>query len=206
MDSGAQTGEGTAMNLRLQAFFDCEFAEHEEVMHAARAALAEPFARLVEACLATLRSGHMVVFFGNGGSAADAQHLAAEFCCRFVRDRAPLAGLALTTDSSVLTAIANDYGFDRVFERQIRALCRSKDLAVAISTSGTSPNILLGLKAAKEMAMTAAAFGGGDGGKMQGLADPLLVVPSKTTPRIQEMHIVLGHMLCSALEQELGLV
>jgi D-sedoheptulose 7-phosphate isomerase len=146
------------------------------------------------------------MFFGNGGSAADAQHLATELTVRYKRDRAPIAAIALTTDSSALTAIGNDLGFEQLFARQITALGRAGDVAIGISTSGRSANVLRGLEAARALGIVAAGFGGGDGGAMKGLADPLLLVPSPTTARIQEMHILLGQMLCGALEIELGLV
>jgi len=151
-------------------------------------------------------SGNKIVFIGNGGSAADAQHLATELTVRYKADRAPIAALALTTDSSALTAGGNDLGFDSVFARQVEALGRPGDLAIGISTSGRSPNVLRALEAAKAGGLIAAALSGRDGGDLVGLADPLLIVPSATTARIQEMHIALGQMLCGALEIELGLV
>jgi D-sedoheptulose 7-phosphate isomerase len=174
----------------------------------AQATLAQceaPFLRLVAAAAAAIRGGGKILLFGNGGSAGDAQHLATELTVRFITDRAPIAAVALTTDTSALTAIGNDLGFDQLFARQLRALGRKGDLALGISTSGNSPNVLLALQAAREMGITAAALGGRDGGKLKGLADPLLVVPSPTTARIQEMHIMLGQMMCGALERELGL-
>jgi D-sedoheptulose 7-phosphate isomerase len=191
--------------MDLTAFFAAELDEHAAVVAATRG-LAEPFARLVDVAVAAIRGGGKILFFGNGGSAGDAQHLATELTVRYVKDRAPIAALALSTDSSALTAIGNDLGFEQVFARQIRALGRRGDLAIGISTSGQSPNVLAGLKAAKEMGIGAAALTGNDGGALKGLADPLLIVPSRTTARIQEMHITLGQMLCGALERELGLV
>jgi D-sedoheptulose 7-phosphate isomerase len=148
----------------------------------------------------SLRNGGKILLFGNGGSAADAQHLATELVVRYKKDRAPMAALALTTDTSALTAGANDMGFEQVFARQVRALGRPGDVAVAISTSGRSANIIEGLKAAREQGLAATGMTGGDGGDMVELADPLLIVPSRDTARIQEMHILLGHMLCGALE------
>jgi D-sedoheptulose 7-phosphate isomerase len=146
------------------------------------------------------------MLFGNGGSAADAQHLATELTVRYKSDRAAIAAVALTTDTSALTAAGNDLGFDRVFARQIEALGRPDDVAIAISTSGKSPNVIAALRQAKAMKLVTAALGGKGGGDLAGLADHLLVVPSDTTARIQEMHITLGQMLCGALEIELGLV
>lgn len=193
------------MALDLDAFFDSELDEHAAVAAATKAALRAPFARLVEVCARSVRSGGKLVFFGNGGSAADAQHLATEFVVRYKKNRAPIAALALTTDTSALTAIGNDLGFGELFARQIAALGKKGDVAIGISTSGQSPNVLKGLEEARALGLVAAALGGRGGGKMKGLADPLLIVPSDTTSRIQEMHIMLGQMLCGALERELGL-
>ncbi len=190
----------------LKAFLAAEFKEHEEVTRATATVVEAPFHELVALCATAVHDGHKLVFFGNGGSAADAQHLAAEMCCRFLQDRAPLPGLALTTDSSALTAIGNDYGFEHVFARQIRALGQPGDVALGISTSGTSANVLHGLEAAREAGMATVGLGGGDGGKLGEVADLMIIVPSSTTARIQEMHITLGHLLCAALEKELGLV
>jgi D-sedoheptulose 7-phosphate isomerase len=188
------------------AFFAAEMAEHADVVANTADALRQPFQRLVEVSLTALRNGNKLMFFGNGGSAADAQHLATELVVRYTKDRAPLPALALTTDSSALTAIGNDFGFDQLFTRQIQAIGRPGDVAIGITTSGRSPNILLALRAAREMGIVPAALSGRGGGELPGLADPLLIVPSDTTARIQEMHITLGHMLCGALEQGLGLV
>lgn len=192
--------------LDLDAYFDEEMESHVAVAEATRTRLRAPFSQLVMAAAGTIRGGGKILFFGNGGSAADAQHLATELTVRYSRDRLPIAAIALTTDSSALTAIGNDLGFDDLFARQVRAIGRRGDLAVGISTSGRSANVLEGLRAARDMGMTVAALTGGDGGHLNGLADPLLVVPSATTARIQEMHITLGQMLCGALELELGLI
>jgi D-sedoheptulose 7-phosphate isomerase len=191
--------------IDLDAYFEAELAEHAAVLEATRAGLAGPFAALVAAAAQAIGAGGKVLFFGNGGSAADAQHLATELTVRYVRDRAPIAALALTTDTSALTAIGNDLGQEHIFARQIRALGRSGDVAVGITTSGRSRNIILGLEAAREMGLVAAALGGMNGGDLVGLADPLLLVPSQTVARIQEMHITLGQMFCGALERTLGL-
>ena len=191
--------------MDLSAFFTAEFAEHHEVARRTEAALQDAFAGLVGACVASIRNGGKLMFFGNGGSAGDAQHLATELTVRYKSDRAAIAAIALTTDTSTLTAAGNDLGFDRVFARQIEALGRPGDVAIAISTSGKSPNIVVALRQAKAMKLATAAFGGKGGGDMRDLADHLLIVPSDTTARIQEMHITLGQMLCGALEIQLGL-
>ncbi|MEW5727593.1 MAG: D-sedoheptulose 7-phosphate isomerase [Pseudomonadota bacterium] len=186
------------------ALLDQQFAQHQDILAGTLAAVREPFGRLVALCGRSLAQGGRVLFFGNGGSAADAQHLAAELVVRYRRERAAMAGIALTTDSSVLTACANDYSFDHVFARQIEALARPGDVAIGISTSGKSPNVLRALEAARAMDVAAVGFTGGDGGAMAGLCDPLIVVPSTVTARIQEMHILIGHALCDALEQGAG--
>lgn len=191
--------------MDLASFYAAEFAEHADVTAATRDALAQPFAALVEACCAALNAGGKLIFFGNGGSAADAQHLATELSVRYITDRKAIPALALTTDSSALTAIGNDLGFEFLFARQIEALCRKEDIVIGISTSGRSPNVIRGLRAARDIGAGAAALSGKDGGDLVGLADPLLIVPSSTTARIQEMHITLGQMLCGAIEKKLGL-
>ena len=198
--------DGRRAGIDLDAFFAAEMAEHAAVAEATRGALAETFAALVEVSAAAIRDGGKILFFGNGGSAADAQHLATEMTVRYKKDRAPIAAMALTTDTSALTAIGNDLGFDDLFSRQIEAVGRPGDVAIGISTSGDSENVIRGLETARRLGLVAAALGGRDGGRLKGLADPLLVVPSPTTARIQEMHITLGQMLCGALELELGLV
>lgn len=191
--------------MDVSAFWKADFAEHHDVARRTEAALAGAFAGLLAACVTCIRAGGKIMFFGNGGSAADAQHLATELVIRYKQNRAPIAAIALTTDTSVLTASGNDIGFERLFARQIEALGKPGDVAIAISTSGKSPNILLALKQAKAMGIVTAALGGKGGGDLPGLADHLLVVPSDTTARIQEMHITIGQMLCGALEIELGL-
>ncbi len=182
-----------------------EIDEHLSVARATFAAVQEPFDRLLALSVEAVRDGHKLLFFGNGGSAADAQHLATELTVRFERDRAPIAALALTTDSSTLTAIGNDLGFDSLFARQIEALGKPGDIAIGITTSGRSRNIILGLETALAGGLVAAAFAGRDGGALLGLAEPLLIVPSNVTSRIQEMHITLGHALCLGLERALGM-
>ncbi|MEC7834992.1 MAG: SIS domain-containing protein [Pseudomonadota bacterium] len=194
--------------MDVEKFFDQEIDEHLDVAILTRSSssLRKQFVQLVKLSKDSVKRGNKIVFFGNGGSAADAQHLATELACRYSQDRKPIAGLALTTDTSLLTAIGNDYGFKHNFERQVLALCRKGDVAIGITTSGKSENVILALRAAKKIGMIAAAFGAGNGGNLKGLAKPLLLVPSKITARIQEAHIMLGQMFCSALEQELNLV
>ena len=149
------------------------------------------------------REGHKVLLFGNGGSATDAAHIAAEFVGRYKRERAPLPAIALATDIAAITCIANDYGYDELFARQVRAHGQKGDLAIAISTSGNSPNVLKGVEAAKTCGLTTVAWTGGTGGKLATMVDFPFVVPSKVTARIQETHITLGHVLCELTEEQL---
>ena len=186
-------------------FQNC-FEDHRTLLTETERSCAEPLARLAELCVDALRSGAKLLLFGNGGSAADAQHLSAELTIRFVRHRRALAAIALTTDTSALTACANDYGFETVFARQIEALGRPGDIAIGFSTSCQSPNIIRALEAARKTGIAAAAFGGNSGGGLPGIADPLIVVPSTVTARIQEMHILLGHVLCAEIEERLGII
>jgi D-sedoheptulose 7-phosphate isomerase len=188
----------------INSYYAAEMAEHARVAAATTAKLEPEFRRLYEACHRALAGGGKLMFFGNGGSASDAQHLATELTVRYAINRPAIAALALTTDCSALTAIGNDLGFDQLFSRQIEALGRPGDVAIGITTSGKSPNVTRALKAATAGGMVAAALCGKDGGELVGVADPLLIVPSNTTARIQEMHITLGQMLCGALELAFG--
>jgi len=190
--------------MDLARYTESAIAEHARVLDETRAAVAGPFASLVASCAAAIRAGNKLAFFGNGGSAADAQHLAAELTVRYLGDRPAIAALALTADTSALTAIGNDLGFREVFARQIAGLGKPGDVAIALTTSGESENIVAGLESARARGMVAAAFAGRGGVGLDGLADPLIRVPSTTTARIQEMHMFLGHTLCGALEIELG--
>jgi D-sedoheptulose 7-phosphate isomerase len=186
--------------------FQAVFDEHIKVAGETARRLEKPLEALVEACAVSVRNGGKLMFFGNGGSAADSQHIATELSVRYVGDRAPIAALALTTDTSVLTAAANDMGYEQVFARQVQALGRPGDVAIGISTSGKSRNVVLALTAAREMGIVTAALTGDDGALMSNIADHLLNVPSTVTARIQEMHITLGHLLCETLEKRLGLI
>lgn len=154
-----------------------------------------------DALISAYRAGHKALFFGNGGSAADAQHLAAEFVGRYLRERDPMPALALNANSSAVTAIGNDYGYEEVFARQLQALATPGDVAVAISTSGNSPNVIEAVMSARRLGLFTIGLTGGSGGRLRGLVDALITVPSAETPRIQECHILLGHALCDAVEQ-----
>ncbi len=172
----------------------------------------EVHARLIDECLDAIaagadalvsayRSGHKAVFFGNGGSAADAQHLAAELVGRYLKERGPVPALALNANSSVVTAIGNDYGYDQVFSRQLQAFAVPGDVAVAISTSGNSPSVVEAVRYCRRMGLFTLALTGASGGQLRGLADILIAVPSEETPRIQECHILIGHSICDAIER-----
>ena len=150
-----------------------------------------------------LKEGATVYLFGNGGSAADAQHIAAELVGRFSKDRPPIRAFALTTDTSVLTALGNDYSFEDIFARQVEAHVKPGDVVIGLSTSGNSENVYRGLKRAKELGALTVAFLGKDGGKIAPIADFAFIVPSYETPRIQECHITLGHTLCELIEREI---
>ena len=151
----------------------------------------------------TINNGGKILLCGNGGSAADAQHIAAELSGRYKIERRGLAGIALTTDTSVLTAVGNDYGYDRVFDRQVEALAREGDLIIGISTSGNSKNVLRALSLGRNMGCKTIGLSGRDGGAMHEFCDINLVVPSDDTPRIQEMHILIGHTICQAIDNSL---
>ena len=148
-----------------------------------------------------IKDGNKVLLFGNGGSASDAQHISAEIVGRFRKERRALPSIALTTDTSILTAVGNDYGFETIFERQVEALCLPGDIAIGITTSGNSPNVVRGLMKAHDMGATTIAFTGRDGGKVVEIAHYSFIVPSYDTARIQECHITLGHVLCEIIDR-----
>lgn len=156
---------------------------------------------IATACVDSIRAGGKVLVAGNGGSAADAQHIAGELVSRFAYDRPGLPAIALTTDTSIITAIGNDYGYERVFARQVQALGRAGDVLVAISTSGKSPNVLAALREARAMGIVCVGLTGADSGLMGGLCDHLLCAPSSQTPKIQEGHIVMAHIICGLIEK-----
>jgi D-sedoheptulose 7-phosphate isomerase len=153
-------------------------------------------------CANALKNGNKIMLCGNGGSAADSQHIAAELSGRFKKERIPLAGIALTTDTSALTAIGNDYGYEFVFSRQVQALGKKGDVLIAISTSGNSTNVIKAIDSAKKLGIKVITLTGKDGGKMKEMGDVNIVIPSNDTPRIQEMHIMVGHMICALIDEE----
>ena len=180
----------------------CETADNLRAM-SQDAALHAAMAKVAEACIAALRNGNKILFAGNGGSAADAQHLAGELVSRFNYDRPGLPAFSLSTDTSVLTAIGNDYGYERLFARQIEAVGNAGDVFIGISTSGRSPNILNALRTARDKGLVTVGLTGRLGGDMPGLCDHCLRASSDLTPRIQEGHISIGHTICYLIEQQL---
>ncbi|MCX5699887.1 MAG: D-sedoheptulose 7-phosphate isomerase [Candidatus Omnitrophica bacterium] len=160
-------------------------------------------AQVAQLMIDCLKKDGKVIVFGNGGSASDSQHIAAELVGRFKKDRSALAAISLTTNTAILTSLANDYGYDVVFSRQVEALGNKNDVVLGISTSGKAKNVALGIKQAKKMGIKTVALSGGDGGDIVKLADVSLVVPSKITARIQEAHITIAHIICEMIEQEL---
>lgn len=167
-------------------------------------ALEPQIIRLIQSIAQCLSNGNKVLFFGNGGSASDAQHLAAEFVVRYHKQRTPLSAIALTTDTSILTAHGNDFSFDTIFDRQIQALAKEGDIAIGLSTSGNSGNVINGLITAKKMGCWTYAFTGDSGGQLLDLADECVRIPCDETARIQEGHIIIGHWICEALDQQLS--
>jgi len=190
--------EGLAAEAIRQALLD-SLQVHQRLLRD----FVPQIAHLSALLAAALRQGHKVVLFGNGGSAADAQHVAAELVNRFLLDRPALPAIALTTNTSLLTAIGNDVGFEQVFSRQVLALVLPGDVAVGISTSGNSPNVLQGILAARQKGALTVGFTGQGGGQLKGLVDICFCAPSHHTPTIQEAHIAVWHAICQAIEQEL---
>jgi len=178
------------------------FKESIQVNEATLKCNTEKIINAVKAVTAALKKKHKIILFGNGGSAADSQHIAAEFIGRFQKERKSLAAIALTTDSSILTALSNDYGYDIVFARQIEGLGQRGDIAFGISTSGNSKNVIEGIKKAKRKGLTTISLTGCGGGKLAKLTDISLVVPSKKTARIQESHICIAHAICELVEKK----
>jgi D-sedoheptulose 7-phosphate isomerase len=177
--------------------------ESIETKRAFFASHADAVARAADLLIETIRGGGKLLIFGNGGSAADAQHIAAELVNRLNYDRPPIAAIALTTDTSILTSVANDASFAELFERQVRALGRKGDAVIAISTSGNSPNVLKAAEAARQLDIKIVALAGGNGGRLAPLADVALVVESASTQRVQETHIAIAHILCELIEDAL---
>jgi D-sedoheptulose 7-phosphate isomerase len=185
----------------MHSIIESEFSEHLKTAQATLEYITIPLEIATNLCIDTLKNGGKILIFGNGGSAADAQHIAAELVGRYKVERKGLPAIALTTDTSALTSIGNDYGYARVFDRQVEALANKGDVVIGISTGGSSGNVISALKLAKGMGCKTIGFSGRDGGEMNDLCNVNLVVPAEDTPRIQEMHIVIGHTICHLIDQ-----
>jgi D-sedoheptulose 7-phosphate isomerase len=185
----------------MRSIIEFEFSEHLKTAQATLEYIADPLEIAANFCIDSLQNGGKILIFGNGGSAADAQHIAAEMVGRYKVERKGLAAIALTTDTSALTSIGNDYGYNHVFDRQVEALANKGDVVIGISTGGSSGNVISALKLAKDIGCKIIGFSGRDGGEMNALCDVNLVIPAEDTPRIQEMHIVIGHTICHLIDQ-----
>ena len=184
----------------MKEMIKAEFEAHQKTIEATIDKLIPNVETASQMLIDTLKNGNKILLCGNGGSASDAQHIAAELTGRYKSERKGLPGIALNTDTSALTAIANDYGYDRVFDRQVEALANEGDLLIGISTSGNSANVISALKTAREMGCKCIGLSGRDGGAMNEVCDLNIIVPADDTPRIQEMHILIGHTLCQAVD------
>jgi D-sedoheptulose 7-phosphate isomerase len=186
----------------MQSIIKFEFEEHLKTSQATFESIGHSVEVAAKLCIDCLKNGKKILLFGNGGSAADAQHIAAELVGRYKTERKGLAAIALTTDTSALTAIGNDYGYDRIFDRQVEALANTGDVAIGISTGGSSANVVSALKLANELGCKTIGFSGRGGGEMNDVCDTNIVVPAQDTARIQEMHIVIGHTICHLIDLE----
>ena len=184
----------------MQSIIKFEFEEHLKTSQATFESIGHSVELAAKLCINCLKNGNKILLFGNGGSAADAQHIAAELVGRYKTERKGLAAIALTTDTSALTSIGNDFGYDRVFDRQVEALANTGDVAIGISTGGSSANVASALKLAKDLDCKTIGFSGRGGGEMNELCDINIVVPAQDTARIQEMHIVIGHTICHLID------
>ena len=184
----------------MQSTIEFEFSEHLKTAQTTLEYIAGPLEIAANLCIDCLQNGGKILIFGNGGSAADAQHIAAEMVGRYKVERKGLPAIALTTDTSVLTSIGNDYGYNHVFDRQVEALANEGDAVIGISTGGSSANVISALKLANKLGCKTIGLSGRDGGEMNTLCDINLVVPAEDTPRIQEMHIVIGHTICHLID------
>lgn len=188
-------------NSLITKEIEAQIVAHRDVLQSLSSSLIPDIHQAAKMVLDCLKKGNKIILFGNGGSAGDAQHIAAELTGRFKTERKSLPGLAITTDTSALTAIANDYGYHEIFARQISGLARANDTLIGITTSGNSPNVVAGLKTGKELGCTTIGLTGEQSGKIAPLCDVIINVPSRDTARIQEMHILIGHIICQVVDQ-----
>jgi len=185
----------------MQSIIEFEFNEHLKITQATMESIGDSLEIAANLCIDSLKNGGKILIFGNGGSAADAQHIAAELVGRYKTERKGLPAIALTTDTSALTAIGNDCGYNQIFNRQVEALANKGDVVIGISTGGGSSNVISGLELAKNLGCKTIGFSGRGGGDMNTLCDTNLVVPAEDTARIQEMHIIIGHTICHLIDQ-----
>ena len=193
------------MGKEIKNFFHTQLNEHELILKKTKLLLEKDFIKLVNICVESVKKKKKIIFFGNGGSASDSQHLATELTVRFSRNRKAIPALALVTDTSTITAISNDFGFKYLFSRQIEAVGEKGDVAIGISTSGKSINVIEGLKSAKKKNIKCVIFTGNNSKGFSNYCDCIISIPAKNTSRIQEMHITIGQMLCNAIEYKLKL-
>ncbi len=193
------------MKHEIKNFFLSQINEHKLVIEKTKLSVERNFLNLVDICVKSLKNEKKIIFFGNGGSASDAQHLSTELTVRFCANRKSIPAISLVTDTSAISAIGNDYGFKYIFSRQLEAIGQAGDVAIGITTSGKSQNVLEGLQYAKENKMKSVAFTGRNIKKIEKITDEIISIPAKNTSRIQEAHILIGQMLCNALEFQLGL-
>tara|TARA_A100001388_G_scaffold26593_1_gene17152 strand:+ start:225 stop:833 length:609 start_codon:yes stop_codon:yes gene_type:complete len=193
------------MKHEIKNFFLSQINEHELVIKKTKSSVERNFLNLVNICVKSLKNGKKIIFFGNGGSASDAQHLSTELTVRFCKNRKSIPAISLVTDTSAISAIGNDFGFKYIFSRQLEAIGQAGDVAIGITTSGKSQNVLEGLQYAKENKMKSVAFTGRNIKKIEKITDEIISIPAQNTSRIQEAHILIGQMLCNALEFQLGL-
>ncbi len=193
------------MNDELKNFFESQISEHLQVINRTKTTVEKNFLNVLEICHDSIKNGNKIIFFGNGGSAADAQHLSTELTVRFSKNRKSIPALSLVTDTSTLSAIGNDFGFESIFSRQLEALGKEGDVVIGISTSGKSLNVIKGLKYAKQNGMKSIALTGRHTKDVEKITNEIISIPAINTSRIQEAHILIGQMLCNALEFKLGL-
>jgi len=186
----------------MQSIIKHEFSEHLKVSKKTMESIGKPIEIAAKLCIDSLKNGNKILIFGNGGSAADAQHIAAELVGRYKTERKGLSAIALTTDTSAITAIANDYGYLHVFDRQVEALANNGDVVIGISTGGGSINVISALRIANDLGCKTIGFSGRDGGEFNALCDVNLIAIAEDTPRIQEMHILIGHTICHLIDLE----
>ena len=186
----------------MQSIINEEFSEHLKVSKKTMESIGKPIEIAAKLCIDSLKNGNKILIFGNGGSAADAQHIAAELVGRYKTERKGLSAIALTTDTSILTSVSNDYGYSYLFKRQVEALANDGDVLIGISTGGTSANVVSALKIAKKLGCQSIGFSGRDGGEFNSVCDVNLKAIAEDTPRIQEMHILFGHIICHLIELE----